>query len=193
MRTMVQPYAGPDRRGVSEALAHYYGLPMFALAGASDAKLVDQQAAAEAALTLMVDALAGGNIIHDMGYLESGLTGSLAQLAICNQIVGWIRHFQREMEITDETLALDLIDEQGPDGQYLDSNHTLDHYHGRFYPRLFERYNYDDWLARGGKTLAERAADHVDEILSNHQVEPLPGGVARQIHAIVKRAEERHG
>lgn len=193
MRTMVQPYAGPDRRGVAEALAHYYGLPMFSLAGVSDAKLVDQQAAAEAALTLMVDALAGGNIIHDMGYLESGLTGSLAQLAICNQIVGWIRHFQREMEITDETLALDLIHEQGPDGQFLDSDHTLDHYRDRFYPLLFERHNYDDWLGRGGKTLAERAADQVDEILADHHVEPLSADVARQVHAIVERAEERHG
>lgn len=193
MRTMVQPYAGPDRRGVAEALAHYYGLPMFSLAGASDAKVVDQQAAAEAALTLMVDTLAGGNIIHDMGYLESGLTGSLAQLAICDQIVGWIKHFQREMEISDETLALDLIAEQGPDGQFLDSDHTLTHYRERFYPRLFERYNHADWLGRGGTTLAERAADQIDEILAGDQVEPLSGDVARRVHEIVERAEQRHG
>jgi trimethylamine--corrinoid protein Co-methyltransferase len=191
MRTMVQPYAGPDRRGVAEALAHYYGLPMFSLGGASDAKLVDQQAAAEAALTLMVDALAGGNIIHDMGYLESGLTGSLVQLAICNEIVGWIKHFQREVEITDETLALDLIHEQGPDGQYLDTDHTFRHYRDRFYPPLFERHNYDDWLGRGGKTLAERAADQLDEILADHAVEPLPADVRQTVHAIVERAEER--
>ena len=77
MRTMVDVYAGPDHRAVLATLMHYYDLPMWTLGGVSDAKLPDQQAAAEAALTLMVDALAGGHMIHDIGYLESAYCGSL--------------------------------------------------------------------------------------------------------------------
>jgi trimethylamine--corrinoid protein Co-methyltransferase len=193
MKTMVGPYSGPDHRGLAEALAHYYNLPMFTLAGASDSKMVDQQAGIEAALTLMVDALAGGNIVHDLGYLESGLSGSLAQLVICNEIVGWIESFMKGIEINDETLALDLIDEIGPDGQFLDSDHTMRHFRERWYPQLFERDNYDNWLAKGGKSLAERAAERVDEILAQHQPEPLPEDIRQRIKAIVRRAEERFG
>jgi len=193
MKTMVGPYSEPDHRGLAEALAHHYNLPMFTLAGASDSKLVDQQAAAEAALTLMVDALAGGNIVHDLGYLESGLSGSLAQLVICNEIVGWIESFMKGIEINDETLALDLIDEIGPDGQFLDSDHTMRHFRERWYPQLFERDNYDNWLAKGGRSLAERAAERVDEILAEHQPEPLPKDIRQRIKAIVRRAEERFG
>lgn len=193
MRTMVGPYCAPDSRGLAEALAHYYNLPMFTLAGASDSKMVDQQAGIEAALTLMVDALAGGNIVHDLGYLESGLSGSLAQLVICNEIVGWIEAFMKGIEINDETLALDLIDEIGPDGQFLDSDHTMRHFRERWYPELIERDNYDNWLAKGGKSLAERAAERVEEILAEHKPEPLPKDVARAVHAIVERAEAQYG
>jgi len=193
MRTMVQPYAGPDRRGIAEAMAHFYGLPMFALAGCSDSKRVDQQAAAEAALTLMADALCGGNIVHDLGYLESGLCYSLAQLVICDDILGWLEHFVRGVEVTDETLAVDLIDEVGPDGEFLGSDHTRKHFRERWYPTLFERANYDNWIAKGGKTLGERAAERVDAILAEHKPKPLPEDVTSAVHAIVERAAARYG
>ena len=189
MRTTVQPYADPDKRAMAPDFVHYLGLPMFALAGCSDSKEVDQQAAIEAALTLMTDALCGANIVHDLGYLESGLTGSLAQLVICDEILDWLQHFVRGVEIDDETLALDLIDEIGPDGQFLQSEHTLQHFRERWYPGLFDRNNYDSWLAKGGQTLGQRAAERVQAILSRHHPEPLPPGVSRAVHAIIERAE----
>lgn len=192
MRTTVQPYADPDKRAMVPDFVHSLGLPMFALAGCSDSKVVDEQAGIEAALTLMTDVLAGGNIVHDLGYLESGLAGSLAQLVICDEILGWLEHFVRGVEIDDETLALDLIDEIGPDGQFLNSDHTLKHFRERWYPGLFDRNNYDGWLAKGGQTLAQRAAERVKSILARHQPEPLPEDVARAVHAVVKQAEAQH-
>lgn len=190
MRTTVQPYADPDKRALAPDFVHYLGLPMFALAGCSEAKVIDQQAAAEAALTLMTDALCGANIVHDLGYLESGLTGSLVQLAICDEILSWLQHFTRGVDVSDEALALDLIDEVGPDGNFLECDHTYAHFRERWYPRLFERDNYEGWLAAGGKTLAERAAERVEAILSEHNPDPLPEGVARQVRSIRRRAEE---
>ncbi len=193
MRTMVEPYAGADYQGIAEALAHFYGLPVFTLGGASDAKLPDGQAAAEAALTLLLRALSGGQLVHDLGYLESGLCGSLAQLAICDEIVGWIKAALSEVEINDETLALDLIDQVGPDGQFLESEHTLRHYRARWYPRLFERENYERWQSRGGKSVVQRAAERVEEILARHTPPLLPANVAAQVHTVVDRAVQRYG
>ena len=192
MRSLVDPYCGPDHLGMAQALAHYYNLPMFGLAGASDAKAVDQQAGIEAAVMLLVSALSGSHIVHDLGYLESGLTGSLAQLVICDEIVSYIKPILQEVEISDETLALDLICELGPDGGFLDTEHTLMHFRERWYPRLLERDNYDGWLAGGGKTLAERAAERVDEILATHRPQPLPQQAADAARAIVARAEADH-
>lgn len=190
MRSTIQPYADPDKRTLAAEFVHWLGLPMFSLAGCSEAKTVDQQAAAEAAMTLMTDALVGGNIVHDLGYLESGLTGSLAQLAICDEILDWLGHFVGGVEISEETLALDLIDEIGPDGQFLDCDHTYQHYKERWYPSLFERENYESWQAKGGKDLGQRAAERVSSILEHHRAEPLPEEVSKRLEEIIERAEK---
>ncbi len=192
MRTLVNPYCAPDSKGMAHGLAHHYHLPQFGLGGCSESKLVDQQAAAEAALTLMTETLGGANLIHDLGYLESGRCGSLAQLVICDEIVGWIEHMMAPVEISDETLALDLIDEIGPDGQFLDTHHTIAHFRERWQPDVFERGNYEQWQTKGGTSLAERAAERVAKILAEHQPQLLPEDVRGRIRAVVRRAEEQH-
>ncbi len=193
MRTMIQPYCGPDSLGISHAVAHHHNLPMFGLGGCADSKLVDQQAAAEAAMTLMAETLGGANLIHDLAYLESGLCGSLAQLVICNEMVSWIEKLVAPVDVSDEALALDLIDEIGPDGSFLDSDHTMSHFRERWYPEVFERGNYDQWMDAGGLSLGERAAKRVDTILEEHQPKPLPEDIQEEIQAIIKRAEESFG
>jgi trimethylamine---corrinoid protein Co-methyltransferase len=186
MRTTVMSYTGPDHHGVTQSIAHYLGLPMFAKAGASDAKLIDQQAGIEAALTLLFDAVVGSQIVHDVGYLESGMTGSLAQIVICDEIITWIKRALRPVEINDETLALDLIDEVGPDGQYLNTDHTLHHFREQWHPLLFDRNNYQGWEKKGSKTLAERAAERVEEILATHKPEGLSEDLQHALRSSVQ-------
>jgi len=188
MKTLVTSYCEPERT-ITQALGRFYGFPMFALGGASESKTPDQQAAAEAALSLVVETLAGGQIIHDLGYLESGLTFSFIQLVLCDEIVSWIKAFRREFEVNDETLALDVIAELGPDGDFLQTEHTLKHFRERWYPALFERASYGTWLKTGGKTFVERAAETVDRVLAEHRPEPLPGKVRKKIREIVVRAD----
>lgn len=190
MRTMVSTYCEPER-SLAPALAHFYDLPMFSLGGASESKIVDQQAAAEAALSLVVESLAGGNIIHDLGYLESGLTFSFAQLLICEEIVSWIKAFGSSVEINRETLGLDVIAKVGPEGQYLDAQHTSYYFRERWYPQLFERGTYETWQVRGEKDLAHRASDAVNRILTEHQPKPLPPTEAKAVHQVVQRAENK--
>jgi trimethylamine--corrinoid protein Co-methyltransferase len=190
MRTMAGGV--PDTWGIEAELGHYYGLPMFGIVG-THAKIVDQQAALETALSLMQETLSGANIIHDLGYMEGGLTGSLALFVIAHEVIGYLRHATREVDVSEETLALDLIDEMGPLGSCLDSEHTRRHYRQYWYPRtpeLLERHKYAGWVVEGSTTLLERAAARVDEILSTHRPDPLPEEVARGIRAIVRRAEE---
>jgi trimethylamine--corrinoid protein Co-methyltransferase len=188
MHTLVSPYAYPER-GFIRSVSQRYNLPTLALAGATESKCVDQQAAAEAALTMLADVIMGGNIIHDLGYLESGLTFSFAQLAICDQMVDWIKTFYKDIEVSDETLALDEIARIGASGSYLSSKHTRKHFKETWYPDLFERGIYSDWKHKGGKSLGERAAERVTKILDEHKPEPLPDDILARLHEVVKRAE----
>lgn len=193
LRTMVDPYAAPDARGPAGALAHWYGLPMFSLAGGSDSKVVDEQSAAEAALTLLVDAVSGGQLTHDCGYLESGLTGSLAQMVICDEIVGWIRAATAPVDVSDEAFSLADVDALGIEGSFLDADQTLERYRERWYPTVFDRGSHASWLAHGGTTLAQRAAARVDALLAGRRPARLEPDAAAAIHEIVERAAEAAG
>ncbi len=186
MRTLVTPYVDPQR-GIFQALARLYRLPCFGWGGVSDSKAVDQQAAAEAALTLLAESMVGGNLIHDLGYLESGLTFSLAQLTICDELVGWIDALLSDVDVSDEALALDVIEAVGPEGHYLAQEHTRRHFRQAWSPALLDRQDHKAWQAQGGTTLGERAAARVDQILAEHRPEPLPDDVRAALQRIVAR------
>ncbi len=188
MRTLVGSYAAPENRVLFMEMAHFYKMPMFGLGGGSDSKLPDEQAAAEAALTLLTETLSGANLIHDVGYLASGMTASLSHLVVCDEIIGWIKRFTQEVEVNDETLALDLIDEIGAEGQYLATPHTTEHFRADWYPKLFDRQNIDGWQAAGKTTLGERAAKKTRQILAGHQADPLPDEIIAALDGIIERA-----
>jgi len=169
-------------------MSHYYQLPTFSIGGSSESKLVDQQAAAEAALTLTTETLAGGNIMHDVGYLESGLTYSFAQLIICTEIIRWLKYYTKEIKVDDESLALDLIQTVAHKEQYLQLDDTYNKFRHYYYPEVFEREIYDNWVTHGSKSMAKRASEKVDQILQEHQPEPLPADIQKQLKEILAGA-----
>jgi trimethylamine--corrinoid protein Co-methyltransferase len=188
MRTTVDSYGDPTNRVMLVELAHRYNLPIFGLAGCSDSKIPDEQAAAEAAFSIILEALAGSQMTHDIGYLEGGMCNSIEQIVICDELIAYTKQFMRGLEINAETLALDLIDEVGPDGDYMSTRHTLKHFKEDWYPRLFDRRNYDEWAADGSKTLRERAREKALSILESHHAEPLPADAQREIDQIAEQA-----
>lgn len=174
MRTMVGLHAAPELRGFNEDLAEYYGLPRFGIGGLCGSKVVDQQAAYEAAMTLLISTMSGAQLIHDVGYMDNGTTGALDQLVICHEMIGWIKQYMKEIAVDAENLALDLIDEVvRNDSDFLQTQHTLEHFREDFYPELTERQNYDTWQEQGSTTLRERAAKKVDQLLKEHRPVPL--------------------
>jgi len=188
MRTTVDAYADPTNRVMLVELAHRYGLPIFGLGGCSDSKVPDEQAAAEAAFSLMLESLAGAQMMHDVGYLEGGLCNSIEQIVICDELIGYTKHFMKGLEINEQTLALDVIDEIGPHGDYMGADHTRKHYREDWYPKLFDRRSYEDWSASGAKTLRTRARERALKLLDTHQPEPLPADVQCRIDEIVELA-----
>jgi len=185
MRTLGDVYAAPENRVMCVEMAHYYGLPVFGLGGASDSKVPDEQAAAEAAFSLLLESLAGSHLVHDVGYLESGLCNSLEQIAICDELINFVKRFMQGLEVSEETLALDVVDEVGPHGDFLGTKHTVEHFKEDWYPNLLDRNNFEGWAAEGGNTLRQRAQARVDEILADHRPEPLPADVQQKLDEIV--------
>ncbi len=123
---------------------HYYKLPVFSFAGVSDSKN-DQQAGAEGAIWMLLAALCGGNLIHDVGYIEAGLTTSFEVLVSMDEIAGFVKYLLRGIDINEETLALDVIDRVGPGGHFLSEEHTLRNFKSNWFPKLFDKQNLQSW------------------------------------------------
>ena len=173
MRTMLFPYGSPEWRLsdlVMAEMARSYGLPVFGTGGATDSKLADAQAGAEAATSLLVSALAGTNLIHDVGYLESGLTGSLESIVLGADQIRWVKQFMAGLEVSDETFALQVITDVGPAGSFLAHDHTHRHLRRTMWsPHVVDRGTYDEWLAGGARDYAQRARDQAHELLQAHE------------------------
>lgn len=177
MRTLLFPYGSPEWRLNDLAMAElsrYYSLPVFGTAGATDSKLVDAQAGAEYAGSLLVAALAGTNLIHDVGYMDSGLTGSLESIVLAAEQIRWVKQFMAGLEVSEETLALDIIDEVGPAGDFMGHKHTVKHLRRSVWnPYVVSHNSYDRWAADGAKDYANRAREYAKELVRSHQPQAI--------------------
>ena len=196
MATSILSYGAPELALISAAMtdvAKWLRLPMFSTAGCSDAKVLDQQAAIEAAVSIVVAGLSGANLIHDVGYLESGLLGSFDMLVMSNEVIGMAKHILGGVTVTPETLAVDVIERVGPGGHYLTQEHTRKHFRTElWFPTLMDRQQRRSWEAGGRKTMAERVRAKVVDILEHHEPLPIPAEVKARLKEIVAQADARH-
>jgi trimethylamine--corrinoid protein Co-methyltransferase len=172
-------------------MCHYYNLPVFSFAGCSDSKIFDQQAAVEGVMWMVFSALSGGNLIHDVGYIEAGLTSSYEMLVSMNEVAGFVKHVMRGIEITDDTLALDVIDRVGPGGHFLNEDHTFHHFRSNWFPKLLDKQDREGWDQSGQLTLGDRARKQVLDLLNTHEPKKLSASIVAEIDNIISRANER--
>lgn len=191
MKTAILAYGAPEKELATAAymdMAHHYELPTFGTAGCTDSKIVDQQSGIESTMSVLFSALSGANLVHDVGYMESASTGSLEQIAMVDEIVGMIKKFTDGIEVNDYTLALDVIDEVGPEGDHLTHEHTMDNFKEvAWHPTLMDRDVPDTWMDKGSKSMEERLRKKVQEILEDHEPEPLPEETKEKIDTVIER------
>ena len=122
-------------------MAQHFELPLYSTGGTSDAKEVDVQAAYESAMSSLLVAMSGANYIHDIaGLMETDLTVSYEKLVLDNEILGMCQRVLRGIEVNDDTLALDLMLESGPGGNFVAEEHTVRHMRQEFFvPQLANR------------------------------------------------------
>jgi len=193
MRTAIFSYGAPEYRLTDAAytdLYHYYGLPQWGTAGCSDSCVLDEQAASEAAITILMSAMSGANLIHDIGYLGQGLIGNPAAIVMCNEVISYVRRLRRGFDIDEDTLPMELIRQIGPGGSYLAEEHTARHHRQEFWrPHAFNRHSPDNWLTRGGKSYGELITQTTRRILATRTPEPLLPAVSQALDEIVSEAE----
>ena len=141
-------------------------------------------------MAAFLNAVAGINLIHNCGTIAHGSSGSLEMGVICDEIISYIQRLLMEIEISDETLAVDLIRRIGPAGSFMAEKHTRTHLEKGeiLHPKLFNRQAISDWKAKGQLSTREEAKLKVKTMLQEHKTPALPSEVLQQIDQIMRRA-----
>ncbi len=195
MSAMILSYGAPElslmMAGATE-LAHYAGIPLWQTGGCTDSKTLDEQASLEGSLSCFFSALSAGDLCHDVGYTESGMTGSIFQLVMMDEAIGYARRITRGIEVNEDTLAVDVINQVGPNGHYLYEQHTHRYYKTEYwYPNLCNRQSFEDWEAMGRPTMRERVIERTQDILATHETVPVKPETEQAIEEVMAAAEER--
>jgi trimethylamine--corrinoid protein Co-methyltransferase len=179
-------------QGASAQMGHYYGFPVRGVID-SESKVLDAQAGYETAVCLLVSALAGINWHTSTGVVGPGEIGmSLEKIVLDNDLAGYVKRILKGIEVSDETLAVDVIDEVGPGGTFLAHPHTRKWFRKeQYFPTIFDRRKYEDWVRHGRKDAAQRARERVQEILRDHWPEPLDPVIRKRLEDYVKKVEKR--
>jgi trimethylamine--corrinoid protein Co-methyltransferase len=187
-------YGCPEYRLVLSACAdlyHHYQIPVWGTAGVTDSNCLDLQAGMEWGDSLLLNAMAGVNLIHDVGYMGQGLIGHPAALVVCDEIISYTRRIIRGFELDDDHLDLDVIRQVGAGGSFLSARQTVRMFRSEhWYPSLCNRDSVGTWSKNGGRDMADLAVEKARDILRNHVTEALSESVQNELNRIRLRAEK---
>jgi trimethylamine--corrinoid protein Co-methyltransferase len=188
MFTTIDSYGAPEHHladVVNTQVALSYGLPTWGYAANTDSKVLDLQAATEYLSSTLMGLLSGCTLLHDVGYLESGMTASCESIVFGSEVVEYARRLLQSVEITDETLAVEAISRVGPGGTFLPERHTVRHLRDFWYSHLFDRRRYSQWVDDGRQTMFDRLKGRVPSILSSHESVPLDEAIVQGMHDLI--------
>ncbi|MEM2506885.1 MAG: trimethylamine methyltransferase family protein [Nitrososphaeria archaeon] len=196
MKTATPRLGGPEL-GIMHVclaqLAKMYGIPSRGAAGNTDAKILDMQAGCETTFNLVLATLAGFNFItYALGSIDFSLSICYEKILIDHELLGMIERLAKGVQVTDDTLAVDIIDSVGPGGHFLSQKHTREyHLREHFIPHIFDTSPYESWLRAGGKEVRNKAKEEVKRILREHTSPSLDKDLENKLEEYVKRVERR--
>lgn len=193
MKTTQLVFSGPEQSLMAMAMTEmgkHYGLPVYINVGLTDSKTIDAQAGLEAGISLVLGAIAGADIFGHFGIAGVDQGASLETLVFQHEVISFVERIARSFQISDETLALDVIDSLGPGGSFIAEPHTLKHFRQELWmPALLDRQFWDAWSSRGASDLRRRAQERL-ATLQSHQPEPLADDTRRALRGVVTRAQQ---
>ena len=152
-------------------MLQYYGLPGGAAAGMADSKTPDAQSGYEKGSTLVMAGLSGLNMVYEAAGMHASLLGfCLESLIIDNDMLGQCLRCVRGVEVTDESIGIDVMRDvcMGGPGHYLGHDQTISLMQTEYvYPALGDRSSPKEWEELGKPNLIAEAVKAKLDILQN--------------------------
>lgn len=165
----------------------YYHIPCRTLCGSTDAKTIDCQAGYETMQSLLGGVLGGAHIILECyGVLDSIMTTSFEKMIIDEEIISRVIRIREGLSEADMDLSIDLIQEIGHGGSYLDHLTTLNRFRERWLPSISDWGVYENWQANGSQTLLEKANKKYKKILEDAPDSRIELELDRDLNTYIK-------
>jgi trimethylamine---corrinoid protein Co-methyltransferase len=195
MRTTIRPFGRPEMAIANlmmAQIARFYGASFSGHSGLSDAKLPSVEAGAQKAISAVATLLAGGSFWMDAGLLGIDEICSPVQLVLDNEFLSALKRFTHPFEVDEQAIALDLILEAGPGGQYLDKVHTARRFRSEHWnPAIWSRQMLQSWLAGERKIDVELALEVIEKVKQEDYLESqLDEPFEKEILNLIARAEK---
>ncbi len=162
-------YGSPEYMLAGLGASDYFrsiGIPSWVGAGCSDSHAFDAQAAAEAGANLAIAAMAKTPFVHNLGFLSGGRTGSLELLTLCDEMIGWATKMSAGVEVTAETIAVEVMERSVRGNDFLTDPHTQARFLSEnWYPNLSERSDAEAWMDAGGLDMQARIKSRLRDLL----------------------------
>ncbi len=170
-------------------MAQFYNVPLSLHGPWTDSMTYDGQSTLERTNFTFLAGLAGAHVLSGAGMLEQGITFSHVQLVIDDEINSALYTVLEGFQADDEHLGMDAIGRVGPGGNFLGDEHTLRFLRGeRQLPKILYRNSRELWEAEGSKGFKERAKERANDIIRNHQPNPLPDDITKALDELVTDA-----
>lgn len=197
MATTQMIFGGPEQAifgvGMTQ-MGKFYGYPVYVNVGLTDSKCVDAQAGMEVGMTLALAAAAGADIFGHMGICGVDQAASLDIMVMQHEIISYVESMMRNIDFSDDALGLSELEEVGPGGTLIDRMHTVEHFRKElWFPKLLDRNYYQTWLNGGATNMQQRCKAMKDDILKNHQPEPIDPELEKVIDEVVAAAKKDLG
>ena len=134
--------------------------------------------------------MVGATSIYGCGMLGLGMSFSMEQLVIDNDMIGMMRYAATGIDVNETTLSLDAIREVGIANTFIGHADTLANMDLVSQPFTLDRTMYDEWVGKGAKTDVDIAHERVVDILTNYQPDPIEH--RDLVDAVIKKADDRH-
>ncbi|MFW6082633.1 MAG: trimethylamine methyltransferase family protein, partial [Chloroflexota bacterium] len=169
-------------------LARFYDLPSRSGGALADASFPDAQAGLESMFGLLTTVNSGVDfVLHAGGILSSYLAFSAEKLVLDDEMCGMMRRYEEGIEVSEDTLAYDVIANVGSDGNYLMEMHTVERCRTEFWtPTLMDRAGLEEWMAMGQRRAVDRAHVRWQELVAEHEDPALDDATVRQLEGFVE-------
>ncbi len=192
------PFFGNITIALSSAAFHQlwrkYKIPSNNIeAGIPNSKCMDFQTGYEKGMLALGQALAGPSSIWIHGGVHGELTAHPVMAIMDEDIAGMVKRFLEGIQVDDETLAVDLIHQVGPNpGHFLGTSHTRKWWDKEQYiPLVADQTTIQAWVMNGKKTCMDLAKEKMEEILATHKVSiPLTDSQEEDIERVLREARE---